>query len=290
MESVNATLFSKGLYSSWCHLPQLEILFDAGEGAATHLGNELFNVTRIFIGHHHGDHTLGLPSIIGCRNMVHGMSRNPETRDANKPLTVYYPKGSGRESMQNLFGFIWERNRNWLRYELEFIEIEHGMEIEVAKDTFVQAFTMLHDKNYECLGYRVIERRKRLKKEFIGEDIRALKKSGFVGDVMENYSANLFAYCLDAYKIPEASRLSNCECAIMDCTFVNPDDRDDPTHFTLQESIELCAEWNVKKMVVGHLSPRYDSRYVRKAIDRLKGGIDDPTIVWYEGSPYLASW
>jgi ribonuclease Z len=269
MDIVNGTLFSKGLYSSWCHLPQFELMFDAGEGAATYLENDLANVTRIFIGHHHGDHTLGLPSIIGCRNMCQGMSRNPETRGHNKPLEIFYPKNSGRESMRNLLGFIEERNGSWLRYDIKFTAIEPGFELEIAKNTFVQSFRVLHDKNHTCLGYRIIEKRKKLKVEFIGEDIAALKRSGFKGEVMEHYTANLFAYVLDAYGIPNESILTDCKTVVMDCTFVDPIDRDDPTHFTLDEATDLCIRNRVGAMIVGHVSPRYDSADVSMKVSKL---------------------
>ena len=32
--TLQGNLFSKGLYSSWCHMPFQDALFDAGEGAA----------------------------------------------------------------------------------------------------------------------------------------------------------------------------------------------------------------------------------------------------------------
>lgn len=269
MGIINGTLFSKGLYSSWCHIPQFELMFDAGEGSATYLENDLANVTKIFIGHGHGDHTLGLPSIVGCRNMCQGMSRNPATRDHNKPLEIFYPKNGGRESMRNLLAFIHERNGSWLRYDIKFTPIEAGFEIEVAKNVFVQAFKVLHDKNYECLSYRIIEKRKKLKAEFIGEDIAALKRSGFKGEVMEYYTANLFAYVLDAYSIPCESYLANCQRVVMDCTFIDPSDRDDPTHFTLEEAHRLCLEQKVGAMIVGHVSPRYDSLDVHTQVNKL---------------------
>ena len=99
---LNISIFSKALYSNWCHDKTRNILFDCGEGAATHIGNHLAGIDKIFVSHDHGDHTLGLPSIVGCRNAGRGMSRNEDTMDNNKPLTVYYPEDNYLSALQAL--------------------------------------------------------------------------------------------------------------------------------------------------------------------------------------------
>jgi ribonuclease BN (tRNA processing enzyme) len=82
--------------------------------------------------------------------------------------------------------------------------------------------------------------------------------------INESYRANIFAYCLDAYNIPDADQLTGCKDVIMDCTFVNAEDRDDTTHFTIDEAIKVCKDAGVKKMYAAHLSGRYDYNEVAK--------------------------
>lgn len=260
---LNISIFSKALYSSWCYVPQHKILFDCGEGAATAIGNSLANIERIFIGHNHGDHTLGLPSIVGCRNSGRGISRNKETQDLNKPLTIYYPKDNTH--INALFDFVMGRNANYLRYKITFVGIEDGFELDLGNKQYIRAFSMYHQKNASTLGYVIYENRNRLKPEFRGQDIPSLLKNGLSKDAInESYRANLFAYCLDAYDIKDYSQLWDCKDVIMDCTFMNEKDRDDMTHFTLDEAYKICKDNGVKKMYAAHLSGRYDYNEVAK--------------------------
>lgn len=260
---LNISIFSKALYSSWCYDKTRNLMFDCGEGAATNIGNCLAGIDKIFIGHSHGDHTLGLPSIIGCRNAGRGISRNIDTQDHNKPLTVYYPEDN--YLMKDLISFCKSRAGNWLRYDLKFVAINDGFELDLGNKQFVRAFTMRHQKNASTLGYVIYENRNRLKPEFRGQDIPSLLKNGLTKDVMnESYRANLFAYCLDAYDIPDRSQLTDCKDVVMDCTFVNEKDRDDTTHFTIDEAIKICDDVGVKKIYAAHLSGRYDYNEVAK--------------------------
>ena len=125
---------------------------------------------------------------------------------------------------------------------------------------------MKHQKDQLTLGYVIYENRTRLKKEFVGQDIRALSKQpGFDrSSLSETYRANLFAYCLDSYEIVDPTQLTGCDAAIMDCTFLKAEDRTDMTHFTLDEATTFCKNIGVKKMYAAHVSSRYDyTSYVR---------------------------
>ena len=258
---INTSIFSKGLYSSWCYNDTYQTLFDCGEGCATHLANALPGVENVFLGHDHGDHTLGLPSLI-------------------KPMNVYYP--ADNRLMESLLQFIDARyNNGWLRYRLNFIPIQAGFEMEIGKNTFLRAFNMKHQKDQTTLGYVIYTIRTRLKSEYkdLGSSIGQMIKSGKVRseDISEKFRANLFAYCLDAYAIPDADQIKGCDDVIMDCTFVNSKDRTDMTHFTLDEAVDLCKNLGVKKMYAAHFSPRYDFNQTVK--DRPEVQFINPYIV-----------
>ena len=253
---INVSIFSKALYSSWCNHQPTNTLFDCGEGCATHIGNSLAGIERIFLSHDHGDHTLGLPSVIGCRNSGRGVSRNEATQDHNKPLTIYYPHDNWL--MDDMIKFMEARNGNWLRYKLEWVPIGDGVEIPLANNQFVRAFEMMHQKKKSTLGYVIYEKRRRLKKEFVGQNIPALLKSGVDKDsVNETYRANLFGYCLDAFKI-DGDQLKDCDNVIMDCTFISEKDRTDDTHYSLEEARNFCTTVGVRNMFAAHLSGRYN--------------------------------
>jgi ribonuclease Z len=57
-------MYSKALYSSWLYYSPDRILFDAGEGASSILGNKAFAIRRVFVSHGHADHVAGLVGLV----------------------------------------------------------------------------------------------------------------------------------------------------------------------------------------------------------------------------------
>ena len=250
---------SKGLYSSWAYHKPSRTLFDCGEGLATYQGNYLYGIERVMISHGHGDHVLGIPSLIGCRNSARG--------DREKPLTIYYPYGDRLVEMVRDFTKL--RNDR-LRYDVEWKPIMPGFTIDLGNNQCIEAFEMNHQKgNRITLGYRIREKRHKLRPEYVGKDIPGLLRSGVPKDELKVwYTATTFVYALDAFYI-EPSILEGADLVVMDCTFVVPEDRDDDTHYTLQEAYDVCKSVNVKKMVAAHFSPRYLYPDIKNAVEKL---------------------
>jgi ribonuclease Z len=178
--------------------------------------------------------------------------------DHNKPLTIFYP--ADNDLFNDLFDFCGKRYDHWLRYNLNLVPITAGFELQLGKNIYVRAFDMLHQKRGTTLGFVIYENRKRLKPQYRGLDIPSVLRGGVASaDLSEDYRANLFAYCLDAYGIPDAAvQLKDCDLAVMDTTFLDAKDRTDLTHFTLDEATKLCQDVGVKHMVAAHLGTRYD--------------------------------
>ncbi|MCK4570957.1 MBL fold metallo-hydrolase, partial [Candidatus Bipolaricaulota bacterium] len=165
-------MYSKALYSTWIYYSADRILFDAGEGASSILGNKSFAIRRIFLSHGHADHISGLIGLVNIRNNAMG--------DKEKQLSVYYPKDNFL--ITEMIRFISRTNRR-LDYQLEWIPIEPGDRIELLDcqmPRYVEAFPTVHVHNEVSLGYNVVEIRHRLKPELAGlsqEDIVAKVKS-----------------------------------------------------------------------------------------------------------------
>ncbi|GAI29055.1 unnamed protein product, partial [marine sediment metagenome] len=94
-------MYSKALYSSWLYYNADRILFDAGEGASSVLGNKTFAIKRVFLSHGHADHIAGLVSLVNIRNNAMG--------DKEKELIVYYPKDNYLVS--EMMSFLGRTNR-----------------------------------------------------------------------------------------------------------------------------------------------------------------------------------
>lgn len=266
MSNTTIEIQSKAMYSTWCYHIPTRTLFDCGEGFATYQGNHIFGVERVCISHGHGDHILGLPSLVWSRNSARG--------DKAKPLTIYYPKGD--VLVESIKRFIVDQYevRGGLNFELRWVPLSSGNSIVINSSGTLQitTFTIKHQRGVLSLGYKIVERRNRLKQEYLGKDIPVLIRSGKTTkeQLTEWYSAIIFAYALDAYMV-NGEDIKDAEYVVMDCTFIDHKDRKGDKHYTMQESYDLCDRYNVKYMIAAHFSGRYSTDQIFNAVNNLNG-------------------
>jgi len=261
-------MYSKGLYSTWIYYSADRILFDAGEGASSILGNKAFAVRRVFLSHGHADHIGGLVGLVNIRNNAMG--------DREKELTVYYPKGN--YLVTEMMGFIARTNRH-LNYRLEWVPLEPGDRVELLAGQlprYVEAFPTVHVHNEVSLGYNVVEVRHRLKPELAGapeEEIVARVKAEGKESITEYYDQKLFSYGGDSVAIKPAY-VADTEVLCHDTTFLDEEDRKEYKHATLAEAIACAREARVKKeLLCVHISSRYKGklREIEAASGRYEG-------------------
>lgn len=266
MSNTTIEIQSKAMYSTWCYHIPTRTLFDCGEGFATYQGNHIFGVERVCISHGHGDHILGLPSLVWSRNSARG--------DKAKPLTIYYPRGD--VLVESIKRFIVDQYevRGGLNFELRWVPLSSGNSIVINSSGTLQitTFTIKHQRGVLSLGYKIVERRNRLKQEYLGKDIPVLIRSGKTTkeQLTEWYSAIIFAYALDAYMV-NGEDIKDAEYVVMDCTFIDHKDRKGDKHYTMQESYDLCDRYNVKYMIAAHFSGRYSTDQIFNAVNNLNG-------------------
>lgn len=247
--------YSKALYSSWLYYGADRLLFDAGEGASSVLGNKAFAIRRVFLSHGHADHTAGLISLVNIRN--NGMG------DKEKPLSVYYPKDN--YLISELMSFLARTNRR-LSYELDWVPLEPGDRVELISGQmprYVETFPTVHVDSEISLGYSVVEVRHRLRPRFAGasqeEIVRAVRKEGRDA-VNETYRQRLFSYGGDSVAIKPAY-IADTEVLCHDTTFLDERDRKEYKHATLAEAIDTARRAQVKKQLIClHISSRYKGK------------------------------
>lgn len=237
------------MYSTWGYYAPVRAMFDCGEGAATALGNYIYAPEVIFLSHSHGDHVLGLPSFIGCRNSARG--------DKEKPLSVYY---SPTDTMADLIAFIKKRNSN-LSYDCNFIPLQSGAIWSGSNGMRIEAFNVKHC--YGSLGYKVLEKRTRLKAGINPNEVKNLISKGV--NVSEEYWANVFTWTLDSASY-DVNHIQNCAWLVADATFLKSADRDDPTHSSVEEILFEAKAANVKRLTLAHFSSRYNWSEIPKFV------------------------
>jgi ribonuclease Z len=238
------------------------LLFDPGEGTQRQF---IFAdiappvVTRIFISHFHGDHCLGLGSMLMRLNLD----------KVTHPIHCYYP-ASGKKYFDRL------------RYCCIYRENIHVVEHPVAKAGLVEndgkfrieaAFL---DHGVENIGWRITEPdavkfdKEKLKQFGIdGPAVRILEKDGkicvenrwvLLDEVSRNRPGDVFAYTVDTRPCKAALHIaSGAKILLCESTYLDEDRAmaDEYRHMTALQAAKLAREANVQTLILTHFSARY---------------------------------
>jgi ribonuclease Z len=253
------------------HLQMLDhhILIDCGEGAQMQLRRyklKRSKIKHIFISHLHADHILGLPGLIFSMNLV----------DRKDPLHIYAPK--------ELFDFIDLTIRlsdTTLRFEIikhftQAQEPEILLENSLLKVTSfplyhrVPTTGLLFEENEKLKGINVDACNKYLipfthfndlkrGKDFIGTDGKII----FNEMVTHPASPKLkYAFCSDTmYDDRVASAVAGVDLLYHETTFMHDKlaRAIETMHTTAMQAGEIAKKAQVKKLIIGHFSSRYDN-------------------------------
>ena len=251
---------SKALYTTWIYYKPDRLLFDCGEGISAKLGNKIYGIEKIFISHSHIDHIAGLWGLINTRNNAMG--------SREKDLTIYYPESS--RQIETYLDFILKSNRH-LRYNLNIEPLSLFDTIDLKNGRYIEPFKTLHSPAEKSYGYRIIEKRNRLKEKYQSlsqnEIIDIVRKYGRE-ELNDYYEANILTVSGDSLPIsPEIA--DSAETLIHECTFIIEEDRKIRNHTSLNELKELIRKSNPKRVIIYHISSRYNS-LVRKTENDLR--------------------
>ncbi len=267
--------FSRAMYSQWFFYKPDNLLFDAGEGLATYLGNNVFATERVLLSHGHIDHLSGLPVFVHARAKARG--------DNEKPLEIFYPEGDGQvEAMRTYLRAMTQR----LRYDLHWLPLEAGAEFPVTGSTqrFVQTFPTRHAPGRLTLGYNIVEPRRRLRAEFREwnqTQIREYVQQHGREALTETYEQKLVSYCGDGLPI-EAELVRGTELLIHEATLMEPEDVKHPVHSTLEGAIEAAVAAEAKCVVLTHVSSRYRAGDIDSAALKLAEALGLECPLWVQ--------
>jgi len=243
-------------------------LIDCAEGTQMQMrkfGVNFNRITHVFISHLHGDHFFGL---VGLLSTMHLMGRV-------KPIHIYGPLG-----LKEIVKMQLEVAKGKLAFELIFQEIEPEEKSVLFEDdkVTVRCFPLVH--KIPTSGFRIEEKlseRKllaekakadgvkleyfhRLKKgEDIKEDGKTLSHLDYTVAAEEPKS---YAYCSDtALSEGTINAVEGVNFLYHEATFIEVlRDRAKATkHSTAKDAALVAKRAGVGKLLMGHLSARYDS-------------------------------
>jgi ribonuclease Z len=243
-------------------------LIDCGEATQIQIrkyGVRLQKMDTIFISHLHGDHFYGLPGLLGT---LHLLGRTNE-------LTIYAPKG-----LKDIIDVIHKYSDTCLRYQLKIIEIDTTQNKVIYENKHLAVKTIPLNHRVACCGFLFTEmpHQRNLKKEKLAEYkipveyINAIKAGDDYtlpdGKVIPNTELILpaaeirsYAYCSDTcYHEPIIEQIKNCNLLYHESTFANDkaDRATETYHSTAAQAATIALKANVKKLMLGHFSARYN--------------------------------
>jgi ribonuclease Z len=135
----------------------------------------------------------------------------------------------------------------------------------------LEAIPARHYAREKCLGYRIIETRKRLKEEFSRlqpEEITRIAREYGQPNLMEEFEKTVLVYSGDSAPLSE-TYVEGADLLLHDATFLSEKDREEPGHASVEQVLQLGREAHVGGIVLIHVSHRYSLRSVRKRVPQL---------------------
>jgi ribonuclease Z len=237
-------------------VPELDVTFDIGLCPRIALASPY-----IALSHGHMDHLAGLPYYFSQRVFQKiGTGKCVCHAAIAKPLIA----------MMNAWVPLEQQ-----RTPFEVIGLEHDQQLEIKNNLFLRGIEMRH--TVPTLGYAVVERRSKLKAEFVDlpqEKLRELKSAGT--EITRMLEIPLVAFTGDTEFGPNLYReeFAAAKIVITECTFLEHDHKTRASigkHMHINDIAQLLEVWKAEAVVLIHLSRRTDMATSRKALEKLVG-------------------
>jgi ribonuclease Z len=244
-------------------IPELDLCFDMGLCPRSSLSSK-----HVAISHGHMDHIGGLAYYCSQRHFQ-GMGVGTIVCDARIEQAMH----------RMLTGY---NDLEQQRTPFNIIPLEPEQEIEIKNTLYLRAFEVEHAG--PAFGYSIIERRSKLKEEFVGfpqEKLRELKQKGT--EITRILEVPLVAYLGDTLPGPWLLRedVLNAKVVISECTFVEPDHKERARvgrHMHLDDILEWLPLLQSEALVLTHLSRRSNIASARKLFRQADRSGDRPEI------------
>ena len=238
------------------------LLFDPGEGTQRQF---IFAdiappvVTRIFVSHFHGDHCLGLGSMLMRLNLD----------KVTHPIHCYYP-ASGKKNFDRLrYGCVYHENIEVIEHPVKSEGVVH------EDDNFIIEASFL-EHSIDNVGWRVTEK-DRIKfhkdllkqKKIFGPSVKKIQMEGklqigaeevLLEEVSWVRKGDSLAVVIDTLPCASSMHIArNAKVLICESTYLERDAHlaKSYMHMTAKQAAEMAKRANVELLILTHFSARY---------------------------------
>ncbi|MBC1429293.1 ribonuclease Z [Listeria seeligeri] len=263
-------------------------LFDCGEATQHQILRsqiKLSKLEKIFITHMHGDHIFGLPGLLSSRSFQGGDS----------DLTIYGPVG-----IQAYVETSLKLSGTRLTYKIIFKELEPGL---IFEDEMFTVTADELDHGMLSYGYRIVEKDKQgaldaagLKADGVepgpifqklknGEvvtlpDGREIDGKNYIGEPQKGKIISIFGDTRETAS--EYALAENADVLIHEATFEGDKGKmaAEYMHSTTIQAAELAKKAGVKKLILTHISSRYDREASKALLIEAKSVFENTEIAY----------
>jgi ribonuclease Z len=237
-------------------VPELDVAFDIGLCPRIALTS-----SYVALSHGHMDHIAGLPYYFSQRMFQKiGIGKCVCHAAISKAIV----------NMMNAWAAIEAQ-----RTPYEVIGLEPDQQIEIKNNIHLRAMEVSH--TVPSVGYAVIERRSKLREEFVNqpqEKLRELKASGV--EITRTLDIPLVAYTGDCEFGPYLFRdeFASAKIVICECTFLEGDHRSRASvgkHLHIDDIARLLPVWQAEAIILIHLSRRTNMAVSRQHLLKMVG-------------------
>ncbi|AQT68597.1 ribonuclease Z [Anaerohalosphaera lusitana] len=222
-------------------VPQLDVCFDIGKAP-----DQVISIDNLLLTHGHMDHAAGIAYYLSHRKFC-----------GQKPGTVLTPKNTVKpiSTIVKAWGKL-----DGNEIPVYLVGVEDGDECEIKPNIFARAFATKHSRG--AVGYSVIERRKKLKEEYLGlsgPEIVDLKKQGVTIDYTVEIPLVSYLGDTEYMDFAQLEHVRKSKILIAECTFLLEEHRERAhagRHMHIDQFADLVERMDNQTIIVTHLTQR----------------------------------
>jgi len=234
-------------------MPQLDVCFDVGKAP-----DQIIPINNVLLTHGHMDHAAGFAYYLSQRNFC-GISAGTILAPDNllppiKQIVEAWSKLDGNKIPAKLVG------------------VKPGDEYQIKPNLIARAFPTKHSRG--SVGFTVIEKRKKLKSEYIGltgPQIVELKKQGIEIDYPLEFSIVTYLGDTQYIDFSQLDYIVNSKILIAECTFYEGEHTTRAKagkHMHVDELATLLKNLNNEHIIITHTTQRTPMSEIRKILKK----------------------